>query len=70
MTVKDTATTSTTANEETRQGVFWNEKSYTKRLSMQLVEINQNILAKEGRIKIYLDMHKQDERLFFQQVGG
>ena len=55
------------------------EKTTQEKLTIQLVEIYQKVLAKEGRLKRYQQRVKQyrqirifqnNERKFYQQVGG
>ena len=56
-----------------------NEKTTREKLTIQLEEINQKVLAKEGRLKIYRQRVKQyrqnrtfqnNERKFYHQLGG
>ena len=62
-------------------GTCWDKKKKAtqEKMTIQLVEINQKVLAKEGRLKRYREMVKQyrqnrtsqnNERKFYQQVGG
>ena len=62
-------------------GTWWNkkEKETQEKITMQLEKINQKVLVKEGRLKIYQQRVKQyrqsrtfqsNERKFYQQVGG
>ena len=55
------------------------EKATRQKITVQLEEINQKVLAKEGRLKIYQQRVKQyrqngtfqnKERKFYQQLGG
>ena len=55
------------------------EKTTQEKLTIQLEEIYQKVLAKEGRLKRYLQRVKQyrqnrtfqnNERKFYQQLGG
>ena len=55
------------------------EKTTREKITVQLEEINQKVLAKEGRLKIYRQRVKQyrqnrtfqnHERKFYQQLGG
>ena len=55
------------------------EKTTLEKLKIQLEEINQKVLAKEGRLKRYRERVKQytqnrtfqnNERKFYQQLGG
>ena len=61
-------------------GIIWNRKEKTtqKKLTIKLEEINQNLLAKEGRLKRYLQRVKRYrqnrtfqnyERKFYLQLG-
>ena len=56
-----------------------NEKTTRGKLTIQLEEINQKVMAKEGRLKRYRRRVKQyrqnstfqnNERKFYQQLGG
>ena len=56
-----------------------NEQATWGIITVQLVEINQKVLAKEGRLKRYRQRVKQcrqnrtfqnNERKFYQQLGG
>ena len=56
-----------------------NEKVTQEKIKIQLEEINQKVLAKEGRLKTYRQRVKQckqnrifqnNEREFYQQLGG
>ena len=55
------------------------EKTTREKITVQLEEINQKVLAKEGRLKRYRQRVKQyrqnrifqnNERKFYQQLGG
>ena len=55
------------------------EKAIQKKITIQLEEMNQKVLAKEGRLKKYRQKVQQyrpnrtfqnKERKFYQQVGG
>ena len=55
------------------------EKSTQRKITIQLEEINQKVLAKEGRLKRYRQKVKQyrqnrtfqnNEKKFYLQVGG
>ena len=61
-------------------GICWNrqEKATREKITVQLEEINQKVLAKEGRLKRYQQRVKQyrqnrtfqnNERKFYQQLG-
>ena len=62
-------------------GICWNrkEKPTREKITIQLEEINQKVLAKEGRLKRYRQRVKQyrqnrtfqnKERKFYRQLGG
>ena len=78
-----TRSTKTGQNNETMERC-WNMleekgKATQEKITVQLEEINQKVLAKEGRIKRFRRRVKQygqnwtfqnNERKFYQQVGG
>ena len=68
-------------NQRKDNGIIRNrkEKATQEKLTIQLEEINQKVLAKERRLKRYRQRVKQyrqnrtfqnDERKFYQQLGG
>ena len=76
--------TKTGQNDKTKKR-RWNmlkqkkEKATRRKITVQLEEINQKVLAKEGRLKRYRQSVKQyrqnrtfqnNERKFYQQLGG
>ena len=67
--------------QKKNSGIIWNRKEKTthEKLTIKLEEINQKVLAKEGRLKRYRQRVKQyrqnrtfqnNERKFYQQWGG